>query len=100
MVVTNSSECSSEKSESINITTSSKEAFGDEVHIYPNPFSKEFYIEYTISNQADIQILDFTGKEIFRKKEKKSAMININMEDEANGLYLVKITSKEFYSSE
>jgi hypothetical protein len=72
-----------------------------DVNVYPNPFQKEFTLDYTLMEKGDVEIIVFdnAGKKIktIRLKGKTagvhSQIINLESGRAANGMYHVSIQS-------
>lgn len=61
--------------------------------IYPNPSDGMFYIENDIKAEAQIEVYDMAGSLIFQKSYPNN-LIDIDLSDFSNGLYLVKLNSE------
>ncbi|MBC8320261.1 MAG: agmatine deiminase family protein [Bacteroidetes bacterium] len=87
------------------------EAIGlnDDIHIYPNPFTRQinFFVRNSESSEATIQIFDINGKKIIDISEQINGngenLININIEegmtDLKSGYYFYKIKTGNFTKS-
>lgn len=64
-----------------------------EIKIYPNPTKDRIYIEGSSSNHI-IELYDITGKLIHTTQYNKLTTININIENLAKGIYLLRLTDK------
>ena len=64
------------------------------INIYPNPAREILNIEINNINNYNIEIYDFSGKNIYSKESKKSSYI-VNLNSFPNGIYTIKIFSKE-----
>ncbi|MBV6484666.1 MAG: hypothetical protein KFKLKKLM_01176 [Flavobacteriales bacterium] len=67
--------------------------------VYPNPIKDEFTVEFTNTKQNNltIEIYSVLGKKVLEKHIEISSsnrIFNLNLEDEANGVYFLKIISK------
>jgi PKD repeat protein len=73
--------------------TGNKENSPDDIVIYPNPAFKEVNIQLnnTISNPAEIEILDLLGKQIFKNKVLEGNKHKLDISLLNKGLYLVRI---------
>ena len=65
----------------------------NQVKTYPNPVENNYFIE---SNSAikEIQVLDFSGKMVF-KKTNETAKANVDFSTMSPGAYLVRIIQKD-----
>ncbi|MFN8323450.1 MAG: T9SS type A sorting domain-containing protein [Chitinophagales bacterium] len=65
--------------------------------IYPNPFANEFMIEFTTGNTEEkvvIHVFDMSGrlvKEELMKSETGTNLVEVKMDQEASGVYLVTL---------
>ncbi|MFC0603093.1 M28 family peptidase [Winogradskyella pulchriflava] len=77
-----------------NFTTLSAEEFTKEdIQIYPNPVNNILNISNNTNTKLHISVVDITGKEIKKLKSKKES-IQINLKNNASGVYFIKLTSK------
>ena len=62
--------------------------------IYPNPFTGNFYIDITSGSQQPytVTVVDIFGKKVFEKITNEK-IIQVNLLDKPDGIYLVKIQS-------
>ena len=66
----------------------------------PNPASNQFSINLNGSfENAEVQITDVTGKEVFRNTFYENEQLILNTAELADGLYTVNITTREFTGS-
>lgn len=65
---------------------------GGILNIYPNPNTGNFTIETTNVNEMLIEIMDLTGRVVYKTISTLSST-NINFQEFANGVYSLKITS-------
>ncbi|WP_343632685.1 SBBP repeat-containing protein [Fluviicola sp.] len=69
--------------------------FGNAVTIYPNPTEGKFFVDFgTVREQAEISIMDITGKIIETKSVTQSQIVKLTINEPA-GFYLVSIRSGE-----
>ena len=67
--------------------------------IYPNPTEKKLFVSFEgdNSNEVKISILDLTGKVRYTDRFKSlNALIEIDMSDLAQGIYLIQIQKNDF----
>jgi hypothetical protein len=64
------------------------------IKIYPNPASNNLNIELNDLSNANLQVVDYTGKVVV-KQPLNSADNNINIEQLATGVYLFQVNSSE-----
>ena len=68
--------------------------------MYPSPASQKVFLDFTLKNPlpADYEILDLTGKVVFRSGQKwldaGKNKIEIPVTNFKNGLYFVRLTAK------
>jgi hypothetical protein len=70
--------------------SSSKE--DSKLEVYPNPFNAELKIRSRHETPSNIEILDVTGKVVFRRNNIQSGLYetSINMKDLPAGIYMIK----------
>ncbi len=69
----------------------------ENTRIYPNPASKQLFIE-TVNNLtsgSNIEIRDISGKLVYSKKEHKSRILKINIADLSPGIYSVQLRNED-----
>jgi hypothetical protein len=85
-----------------NIKTVSKNTFENKVNAYPNPFISQTTIEYTLQEISDVNIdvYNLLGEriitEIIHGQESGVYTYNISGVNFQNGIYIVKIQTKEY----
>ena len=62
------------------------------VHIYPNPSTGVFNIEFATSDKKTVQVMDITGR-IIQQNENVTTAVGVNIAGQANGVYFVKINA-------
>jgi hypothetical protein len=81
----------------VGIEAFSKENYFD---VYPNPTSGNVTIDVSLTKTAPltVELLNMTGKVISTQFQKAftAGTINLNLEHEANGIYMVRVTSNDF----
>ncbi|MEA3494852.1 MAG: C25 family cysteine peptidase [Bacteroidota bacterium] len=83
-------------SKTINVVNSINENLNkDLLKIFPNPNNGNFVIEYNGNNVLEYNIIDMNGKVIVHKKVRKNFSKQINSENFTEGLYFIKLTTKE-----
>ena len=65
--------------------------------VYPNPSNGTFTLD-VVNETADIVITDLLGNTVYAAKHTKGS-VKINLENVASGVYLVKVNSKDMYST-
>ena len=60
----------------------------------PNPFSNNIQIRSVQEPISEVRITDITGKEIYFNRFNEIQEVNLNLNELASGLYLVKINNK------
>ncbi len=73
---------------------SSTEEIKFSIYVYPNPAKDKLNIEINNVNEYHIEIHDFSGKNIYNTESKKSNKI-IDLDKFSDGIYTIKIFSKE-----
>ncbi len=80
------------------ISTGSDLAAYKGLDIYPNPFNRQFYVDFpdtTVSMQYDIEVSNLLGKTIYRHKGVDvfhNSRISIELPEVERGIYLVHVT--------
>ena len=61
----------------------------------PNPSNGNFRIAYESSIESTIEVLDATGKQVFKQPVKRDGKIeeNLNLENWVNGMYLLRVNN-------
>ncbi|MCD4736039.1 MAG: T9SS type A sorting domain-containing protein, partial [Bacteroidales bacterium] len=105
VIVTNASGCESEQSNIIHFifTGISELSNGEMINIYPNPFTDNLIIDYTIKSRSDITItlLNTYGQvmqmitDVSNQKPGKSRIVVGDL-DMQPGLYLIRINTGEY----
>lgn len=71
----------------------SENNFAQNLNLYPNPTNGQFSIDLGEDfKQANIQILDLSGRVVFQKKTENKQVINLNFEA-PKGIYFVRINT-------
>ncbi len=107
-VASNCGNSESDYSESFNfktgclVSTKDLEAGVDELSIYPNPFNKQFAVEFELNTATalNIKLYSATGKELYRSNYNSltagSNLITLNELDQlSNGVYFVTLTTDQ-----
>lgn len=65
--------------------------------VFPNPFNAELKIRSRHEAPSNIEILDVTGKVVFRRNNIQSGLYetSINMQDLPAGVYMIKSYTKD-----
>ena len=65
--------------------------------LYPNPSNGNLKVEYETSIESTIEILDATGKQVFKQLIQREGRIeeNLNLESLTNGIYLLRVNNGE-----
>ena len=82
-------------------SNSSGELTNDEIKVFPNPSSDLFQVmlvyDYALenaSNNFSIQVFDVLGKVVYENRTpSRSGLFQINLADQAKGIYFLKISS-------
>ena len=65
------------------------------IHVYPNPSSGKFKVELPNLSHAKLSLFDLSGKVVFEKELDKN-QTDIDLETQQKGIYILKISSKDF----
>lgn len=79
----------------INTNVININATGSTLNIYPNPTTNEFSLTMDNENEKTILLYDYTGRIIFQKNNVVDTKINIDLKNEASGIYFVKVINGE-----
>ena len=70
--------------------TSVSDIISNEIQIYPNPASEEFFINFNTTNHYNIQIIDIVGRELVYG-ENVNNLISIKTREFSQGTYFIRI---------
>ncbi len=85
-----------------NIKTVSENTYENKVNAYPNPFISQTTLEYTLQETGDvnIEVYNLLGEQMLMKningKEKGSHTYSISGVNFQNGIYIIKVQTKEY----
>ena len=106
LIVTNSNGCKASTTDTVNVMLTGIESMAssiDGINIYPNPFSNEAHIDYTLANATHVRVelCDLTGRNIAvladNQQTKGSYTISFNpaQYSSVSGVYILKMTVGE-----
>ena len=73
----------------------SNEQFQRGISVYPNPSKGFFSVSVGDTKAYELEVTDLTGKVILKQSVKDSNLSQLDLSGNAQGVYLLKITSKE-----
>ena len=92
MKATNAAGCDCEITKRVGATTSiSDVAAKNGISIYPNPNNGHFTVSNAEGNLMKVEVYNVLGEKVYSKTAADGSLI-VNLEDNAKGIYLVKIT--------
>ena len=92
MKATNAAGCSCEITKRVSATTGINSISNSAVSIYPNPNNGTFTISNTENHAMKVEIFNVLGAKVYSKTTAEGSM-EVNLGDNAKGIYLVKVTS-------
>ena len=92
MKATNAAGCSCEITKRVSATTSINSISNSAVSIYPNPNNGTFTISNTENHAMKVEIFNVLGAKVYSKTTAEGSL-EVNLGDNAKGIYLVKVTS-------
>jgi hypothetical protein len=64
--------------------------------VFPNPNNGSFYLNSNMLHQAEVDVYDISGRTLLhRTVQEPSGTMQIQLDDNANGLYFVRVRSNE-----
>ncbi len=92
MKATNAAGCSCEITKRISANTSINGIANDNaISIYPNPNSGSFTVSNAEGNAMKVEVFNILGAKVYSKTSPDGTM-NVELQDNAKGIYLVKVT--------
>ena len=67
----------------------------DQINLFPNPHKGEISLEFKVTGPKDIHVMDAYGKLIFSIEDVYDPIYKIDISDEPNGIYLIRVVLKE-----
>lgn len=83
-------------------TVDVNELFAENVAVYPNPTTGEFYVSLSDYNgKIKIELTDITGKLIYLSNEevKIDSKVKVTIDDVASGVYFIRVTAGNYVFS-
>jgi len=71
------------------------EIVNQEFEVYPNPSSGNFTIKNNFSGNYEIEIFNSLGQEVFRNEKVNDKLFEVDLSEQASGIYFVRCISGE-----
>jgi PKD repeat protein len=102
LTVTNTYGCTKTTTDTVGRKTGIAEpSEGNNLTVYPNPFTNEFTVSYTLTQRSDVvtTVIDMNGKELIRKTDYRlpSGVNSFSLKGSAltPGIYLLRVTTSD-----
>ena len=67
------------------------------IKIYPNPTTGIFTIQSSLDDIINVQLFDILGKQVLKTFKIEKGIINIDVSDLSNGIYLLKLSNQDSF---